>query len=84
MKILVVVANATDAAHLRRQTPHKKVVVVSPGQCFSQRFDLIFVSDQYRREREYADEQQRALMDDWFETCVRTRTAGPDARIMQL
>jgi hypothetical protein len=83
MKILVVAATAMDADHLRRQAPNKKVVVVAPGQCFAQRFDVIFVTDQYRRERGYASEERRAAMDDWFKTFVMTRL-DPDGRIMHL
>lgn len=84
MKILVVCPNATDAAHVRRQTPNKKVRVVSPGHHPSDRYDVIFVTDQYRREQNLANEETRERNKRWFETSVLTRLSGPDARIIYL
>jgi hypothetical protein len=84
MKILFVVATAMEAEYLRRQVPDKKVAVVSPGQRFGSRFDLIFVTDQYRREQCYASEIMRETNHRWFRESVETRLSGPEARIVHL
>lgn len=84
MKILVVVATAMEAQALRRQVPPKKVTVVSPGQHLGSRFDIIFVTDQYRREQHYTSQQSREANERWFRDSVETRLSGPDARLVFL
>ena len=84
MKILVVCPNASEAAYIRRQTPNKKIRVVSPGHHTSDRYDVIFVTDQYRREQNFATEETRERNKRWFEESVLTRLSGPDGRIIYL
>jgi hypothetical protein len=72
------------AAHLRRQVRPKNVMVVSPGDRFATRFDLIFVTAEYRREQAFASDTVRERNLQWFREAVQVRLSGPDARLVFL
>lgn len=74
---------ATDLQH-QIDPERRRFVVVSPGQSFAQRFDLILITEHYHKQCYYSSDHERRKMDDWFDTCVLTRLSGPDARLVRL
>jgi hypothetical protein len=85
MKTLIVAGNQFHAKDIRRQTQgNKKVQVIAPGDCIGQRFDMILVTDQYRRERHFTPEEGQARLDRWFNESVLCRLSGPEAHLIQL
>jgi len=86
---MFVTPTAMAADDLRKQLPERKVVerkmvVVSPDQHPSGRFDLIVVTDGYQRMQHFESDTRRERNKQWFRDSVTTRLSGPDAGIVFL
>lgn len=86
-RTLIVAATADAAKRIRQQfgPDLPTTVVTHPGDMIgSRRYDLILVTDLYSRWFAFATGKERDMMEDWFDTCVRTTLASPDAKLIYL
>ena len=85
MKTLIVAGNQEHASTIRRQFDPRdtSVNVVFPGDMLHGRYDTIFITDLYTRERHFTSPAMRDRMDEWMRH-VQCRLADPRARMIQL
>jgi len=80
MKILIVAADSHHAKSIRAQYPPKSAtpLVTYPGQVDhlrGQRFDLVLVTDYYKRVLHYEMPHKQLDAKIWFKDCVAARLA---------
>lgn len=85
MKTLIVAGNPYHAQDLRRQVRDDPLIrVIQPGEFIGARFDLIIVTDTYRRELYYSSAAEQDRRVQWFEEAVRCRLGSPEAKLIHL